>query len=74
MTVNKLIQALRKEQKEGNGALQVHILAHDNCLGETQCCVHSVSYYEKPPNEDPKHGGRDALLYESLPDKVIYLH
>ena len=74
MTVNKLIAKLRHEQKAGNGKLEVHILAHDNCLGETQGRVSSVTFYEKDRDEAPDNAGRDINLYETLPDEVIYLH
>lgn len=73
MTVNELIAKLRSEQRAGNGKLEVHVLAHDNCVGETQCTVNHVSFYEKDPDEPADFGGRDVNLYNSLPIKVIYL-
>ena len=72
MTVNQLMAKLRTEQKAGNGKLDVHMLAHDNCLGETQGTVSSVSYFEKSDEDDC--GGMDKYLYKLLPDEVVYLH
>ena len=73
MTVNELIIELRKQRREGYGQVEVHIIAHDNCDGETQGCVHSVRFYEKDPSEPPDYYGRDKNLYEILPSKVVYL-
>lgn len=70
MTVNQLIRGLKAEQKAGNGSLKVHILAHDNCEGETQGEVFCVRYYKKDGEDMP---GRDKALYDSLPNEVIYL-
>ena len=72
MTVDQLMAKLKTEQKRGNGKLEVHMLAHDNCAGETQGTVSSVSHFEKSGID--LNGGCDELLYSYLPDEVIYLH
>jgi len=69
MNVNQLIRALKCEQKAGNGSLEVHILAHDNCIGETQGTMYAVNHYEK----GDIYSARDKALHDFLPHEVIYL-
>ena len=72
MTVNQLMAKLKTEQRNGNGKLEVHMLAHDNVHGESQGTVWSVSHFEK---SDKDHmAGLDEYLYKLLPNEVVYLH
>jgi hypothetical protein len=71
MTVNQLINQLNKLKKDGHGGVHVHMLAHDNVLGESQGEVCFVNHFEK--DEYDEFGG-DLDLYKSLPNEVVYLH
>lgn len=71
MNVNQLMAKLRTMQKEGHGKVEVHMLAHDNYIGESQGQVMSVSHYEKD-NDDRDHADRD--LYDLTPEEMVYLH
>jgi hypothetical protein len=74
MNVNQLMAKLRAEQKAGHGKCEVHMLAHDNIMGETQGEVQSVIHFEKDDNEEDGYAGRDDSMYASIPREVVYLH
>ena len=70
MNVYQLVRSLKAEQKAGHGKLEVHVLAHDNCTGETQGIIWDIYHYDKVGDNCP---GRDEALYDSLPNEVVYL-
>lgn len=74
MILNKVISELKKLQKAGYGKTEVHVLAHDNCEGETQGTIQFISLFEKDPDEESDSGGRDPNLYNAIPNEVVYLH
>lgn len=51
MTVNQLMAKLRSLQKQGYGKVPVHMLAHDNRLGETQGEVEKVFHYDRSEDD-----------------------
>jgi hypothetical protein len=71
MKLNKFIGELKKLQKEGYGNVEVHVIAHDNAIGESQGPVNNVSHYEKDVRD---REGADKHLFDLTPKEMIYLH
>jgi hypothetical protein len=71
MTVSQLIEKLNAEKRAGNGNVEVHVIAQDNIIGESQGPVFSVSYYEKDLRD---RDGADKDLFDLTPDKMVYIH
>jgi hypothetical protein len=70
MTVNQLMAKLRQMQKQGHGKVAVHMIAHDNYLGESQGEVGDVYYYTKAKEEREV---ADHTLFDSTPNEMVYL-
>ena len=71
MTVNQLMAKLRTQQIEGHGDVEVHMLAHDNSIVESQGTVFYVSHYEKDQKD---RSGSDEYLFDITPQEMVYLH